>query len=305
MAKVDSTSKSFYVYVHRRASDGRVFYVGKGSGSRSKSTQRNQHWKNIVAKHRYTIEIVQNNMLEWWAFELEIELIASYGRDNLANCTDGGDGCSGSIRSVETIAKTVAFHTGKKRSEESRKRMSNAQKSSINRPDVSGDKNPARREDVRSKMRKPRPSMCGDNNSMHKPEVKAKFLEIVKSESYKNKMSISCKLAFSDQGLRERLSIASKKSYSNPDRLEKARANMLRISSDKAIKEKILSSRKKFYEDSGKKVICVENGLIFSNQARAVDWLKKNVNEKSTSTRISNVIHGKRKTAYGFTWKYA
>lgn len=102
----------FYVYLHRKLGSGDVFYVGKGFGDRAwRATGRNQFWLRTVAKYGYTVEIVQRDMQEWWAFEMERDLIAVHGRHRLANLTDGGDGTSGmrhsnSARSRMSLAKT-------------------------------------------------------------------------------------------------------------------------------------------------------------------------------------------------------
>lgn len=97
---------NFFVYLHRRASNGKVFYVGKGTRYRHKSKwNRTQHWHNIVNKHGYTVEIVQHGMQEWWAFELEKDLILKYKDHGLCNRTDGGEGASGCVASKETKAK--------------------------------------------------------------------------------------------------------------------------------------------------------------------------------------------------------
>lgn len=86
----------YFVYLHRRATTGKVFYVGKGTRYRYASKwNRSQHWHNIVNKHGYTIEIVQAGMQEWWAFEMERELILKYQDHELCNRTDGGEGTSG------------------------------------------------------------------------------------------------------------------------------------------------------------------------------------------------------------------
>lgn len=91
MAKANNTS--YYVYLHRKKSNGQVFYVGKGHGNRAfDKYKRNAHWKNTAAKHGYTIDIYQDGLQEWYAFELEQNLISLYGRENLCNMTDGGDG---------------------------------------------------------------------------------------------------------------------------------------------------------------------------------------------------------------------
>lgn len=100
---------NFFVYLHRRASNGKVFYVGKGCRYRHNSKwNRSKHWENIVNKHGYTIEIVQTGMQEWWAFELECELILKYRDHGLCNRTDGGEGASGVVVSEETKQKHLA-----------------------------------------------------------------------------------------------------------------------------------------------------------------------------------------------------
>jgi hypothetical protein len=112
--------QDFYVYVHRRASDGRVFYVGKGHGNRAWSTARNKHWHRVAKKHGLKVEIFQDGLQEWYAFELEMGLIALYGRENLCNMTDGGEGTSGFKHCEETrLAQSTALK-GKPRSEETR-----------------------------------------------------------------------------------------------------------------------------------------------------------------------------------------
>ena len=91
----------FYVYLHRKKTTGEVFYVGKGSGDRAWSASgRNDLWVRTVNKHGYTVEIFLSNLQEWYAFELEKELIALHGRlsdgkGKLVNMTDGGEGLSG------------------------------------------------------------------------------------------------------------------------------------------------------------------------------------------------------------------
>jgi hypothetical protein len=97
----------FYVYVHRRASDGRIFYVGKGSRpDRAYCTKsRNPRWHATVAKHGLAVEVVQHFETDALAQQCERDLIAWYGRKALANLTDGGDGCAGLAPSSATRAK--------------------------------------------------------------------------------------------------------------------------------------------------------------------------------------------------------
>jgi hypothetical protein len=83
------TKLGFYVYLlYRDEEQTQPFYVGKGYGRRM--------WK-----HGRT-----NN-----------------GTGVLANLMDGGEGASGHIKSAEAIAKTAAFHRGRKHSPEAIAKM--------------------------------------------------------------------------------------------------------------------------------------------------------------------------------------
>jgi hypothetical protein len=88
----------YYVYLHKRKGTDKVFYVGKGSknrdGERSEMTKnRNRWWHHIVDKDGgFDIEIYQDNLTEDNAYELEKELIAQIGLENLTNMTEGGEG---------------------------------------------------------------------------------------------------------------------------------------------------------------------------------------------------------------------
>lgn len=76
----------FYIYCHRKKTNGECFYIGKGKGNRYKTSQsRNQHWKNIVNKHGFEAEILINNISEEKAFELESYFCNQIGYENLCN----------------------------------------------------------------------------------------------------------------------------------------------------------------------------------------------------------------------------
>ena len=86
----------FYVYTYLRE-DGSPYYVGKGHGERAY-----KKWgKGIKPPTDLTrIVIVENNLSEQEAFDLEIQLITKYGRKDLGsgilhNKTNGGDGSTG------------------------------------------------------------------------------------------------------------------------------------------------------------------------------------------------------------------
>lgn len=122
----------FYVYVHKTM-DGRVFYVGKGFGARDAETKkRSNKWKAIVqTSGGHIVERVAQNLSECGAFELERRLIAIYGRANLCNLTDGGEGSSGYRHTDE--AKTAvgdanrgrpSLYKGVPRSDEVKRKVS-------------------------------------------------------------------------------------------------------------------------------------------------------------------------------------
>lgn len=99
---------NFYVYIHRRKTDNKVFYVGKGRGYRAyASDSRNDHWKSTVAKHGYSVEIVYENLTEEESFVLEKDAILEFGYFGhpLTNKTMGGEGISGYRHTVENKKK--------------------------------------------------------------------------------------------------------------------------------------------------------------------------------------------------------
>lgn len=89
---------NFYVYVHRRLSDNKPFYVGKGKGNRAFSSfGRNSYWKNTKEKHGLSVEIVFDNLTEDESFQCEKDTILEfkYFGYPLTNLTDGGEGTTG------------------------------------------------------------------------------------------------------------------------------------------------------------------------------------------------------------------
>lgn len=85
------------VYIHRRKTTGKLFYVGIGDREKRAydTNGRNPYWKNIYNKHGRTVEILEEGITREQACELEVFLIALIGKSNLANLTDGGEGKAG------------------------------------------------------------------------------------------------------------------------------------------------------------------------------------------------------------------
>lgn len=108
--------QDFYVYTHHKATTGEIFYVGKGQGRRAWDAAKNKRtawWHSVARKHGVRVEIAQDGLQEWAAFELEQELIALHGRQDqnngpLVNLSDGGEGASGA-----TVTPELAIRRGK------------------------------------------------------------------------------------------------------------------------------------------------------------------------------------------------
>lgn len=123
----------FYVYAHYKPNDTIPFYIGKGSRERAYIVKkRNQHWKNVVKKYGFRVEIMYDNLSEELAFQMEKDFIKMWGRADLGcgplvNQTDGGDGAK---LSEETKKKISDAHKGVPLSE-SHKRQSGLAKLGI------------------------------------------------------------------------------------------------------------------------------------------------------------------------------
>lgn len=120
-----------YTYIHRKASTGEIFYVGKGKrADRMKlRTGRSQRWTRTVVKHGFVPEIVAKWHTAEEAFEHERLLIQCF-KDmgvGLCNHTDGGEGAPGYKQSAETRAKRSASSQGHRKSQDTIARMRVAQ----------------------------------------------------------------------------------------------------------------------------------------------------------------------------------
>lgn len=165
MTKNEIMSYGFYVYLHRSALDGHIFYVGKGARKRAWSSyNRSTFWKNTVAKHGKVVEVVEAGLQEWAAFELEISLIALYGRSDLGdgplcNHSDGGDGNSNPTAETR---KKQSDHQSRRIADGSHQFLSSVGRA-LQRLTVVGDMNPSKRLEVRQAISK---SKLGELNPM-------------------------------------------------------------------------------------------------------------------------------------------
>jgi len=135
----------FYTYLWKD-SEGRPFYVGKGSKKRAHAISgRSPEFAAVYAAGGCTLEIVDEFIHESQAHAHEVDLIELYGRRELGgllvNKTDGGEGASGWVPSLEWREKHRLSRVGKPHSEATKAKIGAA-----NRGKVRGD-------DFRARMR--------------------------------------------------------------------------------------------------------------------------------------------------------
>jgi hypothetical protein len=93
----------FYVYQWLRT-DSTPYYIGKGQTNRAFDKRR-----RYIPPTRDRIQIIKDNLTEQQAFDLEIKLIAKYGRKEfggiLRNKTEGGEGPSLTQSTKDKLSK--------------------------------------------------------------------------------------------------------------------------------------------------------------------------------------------------------
>ena len=84
--------RRFYVYIHRKISDNKPFYIGKGCNYRCLTIyKRSSYWKNTALKHGVYVQIYKNNLTSNEACEIEKKLIKKLGIKKLVNISLGGE----------------------------------------------------------------------------------------------------------------------------------------------------------------------------------------------------------------------
>lgn len=95
-----SNSKINYVYAHRKADSGEIFYIGKGKHGRAFSHKgRSQDWAEIVKNHGLKVTIIASGLSEYCAYSIEKIAISMHDFGKLCNKTIGGGGITGFKRS--------------------------------------------------------------------------------------------------------------------------------------------------------------------------------------------------------------
>lgn len=117
------------VYIHMKPNTRDIFYVGIGNDIKRayRNEGRNDHWTNVYNKYGKIVDIVAKDISLDAAMEMEKHLIASL-KDSLCNKTLGGEGFFGGVHSEETKEKLRKANTGKKLSDETKRKISKKSK---------------------------------------------------------------------------------------------------------------------------------------------------------------------------------
>jgi len=128
-------SDKYYIYIHINPVKNEIFYIGKGYGKRAYDRNcRNNHWYNTVNKYDYDVIIINENLTEIDAYELEKKYIKTFGRRDLGlgtlvNLSDGGEGVVNP--SVDVRFKMGNSNRGKEKSLDVKNKISKSLKGNI------------------------------------------------------------------------------------------------------------------------------------------------------------------------------
>lgn len=292
---VHSIPQDFYVYTHHRATTGGIFYVGKGYGRRAWSREnRNKHWHAVVAKDGYTVRIAADGLSDWYALELEQDLVALYGRKDigygsLVNKTDGGDGIVGRVITEEVKLKY---------------KWSDARKKAFS--------------DNHFSKTKLVNYAVGARAGINQPGVKARHKKAV--QQVFNIPVLRCEDSKVFASLTEALECLVTEGHVNPShqnisavcrgKKTSAYGYSWRYASDEehakfANAIAVQKSLKAAYVTRHSRPIkCVETGVIFEQTEYARQWCQTLGHPRAASPNIRAAANGSRKHAYGYSWMY-
>jgi len=273
-----------YIYRHIRVDTNEVFYIGSGGFDKSEEIEtykraftkknRNKYWRNIINKTDYEVEILIEGLNYEETIKKEIEFISLYGRKDLnkgslVNMTDGGEGIKNcSIESKEKISKT---NKGKKFSEEHKLKLSIARKNRIIK------------EETKRKISE------SNKGKKHTPEIKEHLSKV--NFGKKHTEETKQKIVKIHKG--KKLSQETKQKISES---HKGKVSVVEHTTETKIK--ISNSLKGHISPKRRKIICIENNIVYNSITEASKLL--NISQGN----LSEFLKGKRTHVSGLHFTY-
>lgn len=291
----------FYTYIHMRKDDGKVFYVGKGTGGRAyQKSGRSKHWRRVVDKHGLVVEIAARWQTEPEAFDHERLLIAVLRElcAPLVNVTDGGEGTSGAKQSPEVIQKRLLATS----TPEAKARKSAALRASWSDPE-------ARARRLARFAITPEEAAQRDAELAEKARARRVTASVAAKRKwadpeYRNKVTAAIKRTKASVASKTRQSEITKALFAAPEYREKVLAAIAERSRSVEGRRRTAEHFKRVWANPDhrrlmcRQVVCLDTGVRFesaSEAARSIGQSKANLHK---------VCEGKRKTCGGlrFAW---
>jgi group I intron endonuclease len=158
--------------------------------------------------------------------------------------------------------------------------------------------------------------------AMNTEETKKRISEGTKEAFAKNpdslrKLGAASKASWADPATRqmrlnslakgsEKLSASLKKHFANPENRKKLGVAIKAGQDNPETRAKMSEASRKRFEPGGdlyykvREIVCIETGVVFTNQRQAALW----ASEKGVGWMVGAAATGKRKSAYGHTWKF-
>jgi len=306
----------FYTYIHSRASDKKVFYVGKGKLNRAWSKDgRSVYWKRVTKKHGLRVDICSSWADEQDAFSHERLLIQTFKDIGhpVINSTAGGEGASGYKWSADQLAavslsrsKFLQTEAGQKIrqgwSKGQTERMRDpAFKAALVGPLTQWTADPANRKAVLDRMAQARlVGWSSENKAIRVQRLReceqqtgaahrrAKAI----METHGAKIHAGRDAHFAIKENRKVVGDRMRNYYADPANMATHKARIAKRMSNPAVRAEMSRSQ------GGKPFMHIQSGTVYQTQIDASRATR------ISQSAISNVLHGKKTSVNGQSFRY-